>query len=80
MREKATLRLDDDGDELRVELDREDLDHEEIVVRRVRRAADNGANDASDLIAVIDEHLASAERHPAGTTDRLLEADRQRPY
>jgi hypothetical protein len=46
----------------------------------VRRAADNGANDAGDLIAVIDEHLATAERHPAGATDRLLEADRQRPY
>ena len=76
MREEATLKLDD-GEELRVELDREDLDHDEIVVRR---AADNGANDAGDLIAVIDEHLATAERHPAGTTDRLLEADRQRPY
>jgi hypothetical protein len=39
-------------------------------------AALNGANDAGDLIAVIDEHLATAEGHPAGTTDRLLEADR----
>jgi hypothetical protein len=75
-REKATPRLDN-GEELRVALEREDLDHEEILVRR---AADNGANDAGDLIAVIDEHLATAERHPAGTTDRLLEADRQRPY
>jgi len=76
MREMATLKLDN-GEELRVELDREELDHEEIVVRR---AADNGANDDGGLIAVIDEHLATAERRPAGTTDRLLEADRQRPY
>jgi hypothetical protein len=76
MRKMATLKLDD-GEELRVEVDREDLDHEEIVVRRV--AAD-GARDSGDLIAVIDEHLATAKRHPAGTTGRLLEADRQRPY
>jgi hypothetical protein len=33
MRERATLRLDS-GDEVRVEVDRADLDHEEIVVRR----------------------------------------------
>lgn len=32
------------------------------------------------LIAVIDAHLATATRHPAGTTDRLLAADRDRPY
>lgn len=24
--------------------------------------------------------VATAKRHPAGTTDRLLEADRERPY
>ncbi len=76
MREQATLRLDD-GEELRVELDRDDLDREEILVRR---AAGNGASDGGDLLAAIDEHLATAERHPAGTTDRLLAADRQRPY
>lgn len=76
MREKATLKLDN-GAELRVELDSEDLDHEEIVVRR---SADNGATTGRGLIAVIDEHLATAKRHPAGTTDRLLEADRERPY
>jgi hypothetical protein len=39
VREKATLKLDN-GEELRVELDREDLDHDEIVVRR---AADKSA-------------------------------------
>jgi len=77
MREKATLKLDN-GAELRVELDSEDLDHEEIVVRR---ASDNGGEtDGGGLIAVIDEHLATAKRHPAGTTDRLLQADRERPY
>jgi len=75
MREKATLKLDN-GAELRVELDSEDLDHEEIVVRR---ASDNGAEAGGGLIAVIDEHLATAKRHPAGTTDQLLEADRERP-
>lgn len=76
MREKATLKLDN-GAELRVELDSDDLDHEEIVVRR---AADNGTPAAGDLIAAMDEHLKTAERHPAGTTDRLLQADRERPY
>ncbi len=76
MREKAILRLDT-GEELRVELDPEDLEHNEIVVWR---AAENGASDRSDLIAVIDQHLATARRHAAGTTDRLLQADRTRPY
>jgi hypothetical protein len=76
MREKATLKLDN-GAELRVELDSDDLEHEEIVVRR---ATDNGALADNDLVAVLREHLATAKRHPAGTTDRLLQADRERPY
>ena len=76
MREKATPKLDA-GEELRVEVDREDLDHDEIVVRR---APDDGARTAGDLVAVIDEQLATATRHPAGATDRLLQADRERPY
>jgi len=33
-----------------------------------------------DLIATIDAHLATARRHPGGTTDRLLAPDRERPY
>ncbi|HEU4703610.1 MAG TPA: DUF1778 domain-containing protein [Conexibacter sp.] len=33
-----------------------------------------------DLLAKIDAHLATATRHPAGTTDRLLAAGRERPY
>jgi uncharacterized protein (DUF1778 family) len=31
-------------------------------------------------LAKIDAHLATATRHPAGTTDRLRAADRERPY
>jgi len=75
MRERATLRLQT-GEELGVEVDRDDLDRDEIVVRRV---GDQAAG-AVSLLAVIDEHLATAVPHPAGTTDRLLEADRLRPY
>lgn len=33
-----------------------------------------------DLPAKIDAHLATATRRPAGTTDRLRAADRERPY
>lgn len=33
-----------------------------------------------DLPAKIDANLATATRHPAGTTDRLRAADRERPY
>lgn len=62
---------------MRVEVDPEDLDGEEIVVRRTR---DDGTVAPSDWLAVIDRHLATAKRHPAGTTDRLLKADRERPY
>lgn len=76
MREPATLKLDR-GDEVRVEVESDDLEHEEIVVRR---RADEGAPKLADRLAVIDRHLATAKRHPAGTTDRLLEADRNRPY
>jgi hypothetical protein len=76
MRERATLKLDR-GDELRVEVDPDDLDGEEIVVRR---AVGEGPPKLADRLAVIDRHLATAKRHPAGTTDLLLEADRQRPY
>jgi uncharacterized protein (DUF1778 family) len=36
--------------------------------------------DRRDLIAAIDTHLATATRHSAGTTDRLLAADRNRPW
>jgi len=76
MRERATLRLDA-GDELRVEVERDDLAREEIVVRR---AVENVSAMRDGLLAVIDEHLASAEPHAAGTADRLLAADRQRRY
>ena len=76
VRERAILRLDA-GDELRVEVERDDLAREEIVVRR---AVENVSAARDGLLAVIDEHLASAEPHDAGTADRLLAADRQRPY
>jgi len=58
------------------ELDRDELDRHEIVVRRI---GDDAAG-AIPLVAVIDEHLATVAPHPAGTTDRLLEADRLRPH
>lgn len=70
MREWATLRLDD-GDQFRVELDREDLANDEILVRRVPDRTSGAA--WGDLLRVLEEHLATAERHAAGTTDRLLE-------
>ena len=76
MRERGTLRLDA-GDVLRVEVDREALDDDEIVIRR---AADDSAPPRKDLIEVIDRHLRTAKHHPDGTTDRLLQADRDRPY
>jgi hypothetical protein len=76
MRERATLRLDS-GDEVRVLVDRDDLIHDEIVVRR---AEDGSSAAPSGLLRIVDEHLANAAHHPAGTTDRLLSADRLRPY
>lgn len=74
MRELATLTLDS-GAEVRVELDREDLASDEILVRRAGAA---GAASVEDLLRVLEDHLATAEPHGAGTTDRLLESDRLR--
>jgi hypothetical protein len=76
MRKLATLRMDT-GREVRVEIVREDTDGDEIIVRRT---IGERAIPQRDLIAAIDAHLATAKRHPAGTTDRLLAADRDRPY
>lgn len=76
MHARATLRMDT-GREVRVEVVSEDAAGDEIVVRRMspeRSAAQK------DLIAIIDAHLADAKPHPAGTTDQLLAADRDRPY
>jgi len=75
MREGATLKLDS-GEELRVDLERDDLEHDEIVVRRMAEPTPS----RDEFLAWIDHHLATAKRHPAGTTDRFLEADRERPY
>lgn len=77
MLERATLRLDT-GDEVPVEVVREDVASEEIVVRRTGAA--RKATRTRNLIAAIDAHLASAVPHPAGSTDRALAADQQRPY
>ncbi len=77
MGERATLRLDT-GREVRVEVVREDADGDEIVVRRT--AGDQAEGSVRDLLAVVDAHLARAEPHVGGTTDRLLAADRDRPY
>lgn len=76
MHERATLKLDT-GPELRVEVDREDLGRDEIVVRRTD---DGSSAEARGLLAVIDDHLLAAAPHEAGTTDRLLAADRRRQY
>jgi hypothetical protein len=77
MGERATLRLAD-GREVRVEVIREDAGGDEIVVRRL--AAVPSEPSVPDLIAVVDAHLAHASSHAAGTTDRLLAADRDRAY
>ncbi len=74
MRELATLKLDT-GDELRVEVERDDLVGPDIVVRRA-----SGDAQANGLLAAVADHLRVAAPHPAGSTDRLLEADRERPY
>ncbi len=76
MRARATLRMDT-GRELRVEVVREEAEGDEIVVRRTR---EEPAVSERNLIAVVDEHLSGAKHHAAGTTDRLLAADRNRPY
>ena len=76
MRERATLKLDT-GAEVRVEVERDDLDRDEIVVRR---SDDHTPSATNGLLSVVDEHLAAAARHAAVTTDRHLSADRLRPY
>jgi len=77
MRERATLRLADVR-EVRVEVIREDSDSDEILVRRL--AGVGAEPPALDLIAAVDAHLSRASAHVAGTTDRLLAADRDRAY
>ncbi len=76
MRTKATLQLDD-GEVLRVEVERDDLSRDEIVVHRT---TEDGTRLGGDLLATLDRILKDAKPHPAGTTDRLLQADRERPY
>lgn len=73
MREGATLKLDS-GTEVRVDVDPADLQRDEIVLRRVGA----GPQPLADRLAVLDRIIATAAPHPAGTTDRLLAADRER--
>ena len=46
----------------------------------VRASPDAPPAPTADLLAIIDAHLATAAPHAPGTTDRLLAADRDRPY
>lgn len=70
MREGATLKLDS-GEELRVHLEREELDRDEIVVRR----APESARPLADRLAVLDEIIETAAPHPAGATDAWIARD-----
>jgi len=76
MHEPATLKLDT-GAEVRVEVDRDDLTRDEIVVRR---SGERSSPTRVGLLHIVDAHLAVAAPHAPGTTDRHLAADRQRPY
>ena len=73
MREGATLKLDG-GEKLRFDIDRDELDRDEIVVRR--SGADAPA--LAHRLGVLDNIIATAAPHPTGTTDRLLAEDRER--
>jgi hypothetical protein len=73
MREGATLKLDR-GEELRVDIERDDLHRDEIMVRR----SDTSSLPLPDRLAALDEIIAAAEPHPAGTTDRWLADERER--
>ena len=75
MRELATLTLDS-GEVLRVEVEPEDLARDEFLVRFVAASP----NTHTERLAIVDEIIASAEPRPTGTTDRAVEADRDRPY
>jgi hypothetical protein len=75
MREGATLTLDSD-EVLRVDVDREELARDEFLVRIVAASTKTHV----ERLAIIDEIIASIESRPAGTTDRALEPDRDRPY
>ena len=71
----ATLTLDS-GEVLRVDVEPEDLARDEFLVRIVAASPKTH----TERLAIIDEIIASAEPRPTGTTDRAVEADRDRPY
>ncbi|MGC9221882.1 MAG: hypothetical protein ACP5H2_11130 [Solirubrobacteraceae bacterium] len=77
MREAATLKLDS-GPEVRVEVDPEQLDGDEITVRRA--AQPPTVKTGAAFVAAWEQMRPALQPHPAGTTDRLLAADRDRPY
>ncbi len=54
------------------------IDGELIVLRRATDVAVDPRPPKQDLIAWADEYLRAAERHPAGTTDAYLVAERGR--
>lgn len=66
------MRLDS-GTELRVDVETDDLNGNEIVVRR----SAEGAQPLADRLAVLDDIIATGRRHPAGTTDAWLAHDRE---
>jgi hypothetical protein len=72
MREGATLKLDR-GEELRVNVGRDDLEQDEIVVRR----SAEGTQPLADRLAVLDDIIATGRAHPARTTDAWLAHDRE---
>jgi hypothetical protein len=73
MREGARLKLDS-GEEVRVDVDPEDLNRDEIVLRRFG----TGPRPLKARLAVPDEIIATASPLPAGTTDRWLVVDSER--
>lgn len=74
MADRGTLRLDS-GREVRVEVAKTKRDGDEMLVRAI---PDPPPAPTADLLTIIDAHLATAAPHAAGTTDRLLAADRDR--
>ncbi|HYB26075.1 MAG TPA: hypothetical protein VEF89_05635 [Solirubrobacteraceae bacterium] len=66
------MRLDS-GTELHVDVETDDLNGSEIVVRR----SAEGAQPLADRLAVLDDIIATGRPHPAGTTDAWLAHDRE---
>ena len=63
------------GGRIECEVDPESLADDDIVLHLLPRP-----RSAACAATAMREYLKTAVRHPAGTTDRLLEADRERLY